>query len=343
MSEFNIRSDSVDVEKLMEQIRARVRDKRGADYTEDQIRELAGVKLERFFDPNDVRSDLLQHYRQRGDRSPVHITRREPPPVTPSYKVDADIIYRSSRGAAGRLLYGIRRLLNPILKLFFNPGPMLHALTVQYEQIDWMVETHVELIERFETIAAKMAGRAELDALTYEVLNNLVVEMTRLSIDMKNHKMRVESIAARLDFDERRARALEDVVQYRSRGTSSDAASTDRPAVTDTAGTDGTAPEKRKRRRRRGRRRPTGVAATPEEADAPPGGDDRPAAEAAPQDASVSASAPAADPAPEATAHTEHDAAPRTEASDSTEHTRDPRADESRQPIGGGTGNTPEQ
>ena len=58
----------------------------------------------------------------------------------------------------------------------------------------------------------------------YEVLNNLVVEMTRLAIDMKNHRMRVESVAARLDFDERRARALEQIVQFRTPSASGNSA-----------------------------------------------------------------------------------------------------------------------
>ena len=51
--------------------------------------------------------------------------------------------------------------------------------------------------------------------LVYEVMHNLVVEVTRASIEVKNMKMRVESIASRLEFNERRARALEAVVQYR--------------------------------------------------------------------------------------------------------------------------------
>ena len=69
MAEFNIRSDAVDVEQIMEQIRARLREKRGVDYTEDQIRELASVKLDRFLDPRNVRSDLLDHYRKQRDPS----------------------------------------------------------------------------------------------------------------------------------------------------------------------------------------------------------------------------------------------------------------------------------
>ena len=42
-----------------------------------------------------------------------------------------------------------------------------------------------------------------------------MLETTRLGIQVKNLKMQVESMSSRLDFDERRARALEGVVQYR--------------------------------------------------------------------------------------------------------------------------------
>ena len=54
MTDFNIRSDSVDVEQIMRQIRSRIREKRGVDYTEDEIHELANVKLEKFLDPRGV-------------------------------------------------------------------------------------------------------------------------------------------------------------------------------------------------------------------------------------------------------------------------------------------------
>ena len=51
MADFNVRADAVDVEQIMRQIRGRIRDKRGVDYTEEQIQELAKVKLEKFLDP----------------------------------------------------------------------------------------------------------------------------------------------------------------------------------------------------------------------------------------------------------------------------------------------------
>jgi hypothetical protein len=63
--------------------------------------------------------------------------------------------------------------------------------------------------------AQQFRVREELDALYYEVIHNLVLEVTRLGIENKNLKMRVESLGSRMDFDERRARALEGAVQYK--------------------------------------------------------------------------------------------------------------------------------
>ena len=60
MTDFQIRSDNVDVEQIMRQIRARIREKRGVDYTEEQVQELATVRLEKFLDPKNLRSDLLE-------------------------------------------------------------------------------------------------------------------------------------------------------------------------------------------------------------------------------------------------------------------------------------------
>ena len=46
MTDFHVRSDSVDVEQIMRQIRTRIREKRGADYTEAELQELAKVRSE---------------------------------------------------------------------------------------------------------------------------------------------------------------------------------------------------------------------------------------------------------------------------------------------------------
>ncbi len=241
MSEFSIESESIDVERIMAQIRARLQDKRGEDYTEEQIRELASTKLERFLDPKNVRSGMVPYYQKRLKEKEAAL--RETRQAPPSFEFDPDSIYRSSRGLPGQVLFRIRKLLNPLLKFFFNPDPIVHALTVQ-QQIN---ERQAKVISQ---MVQSQAEFIEIAALNYEVMNNLVVEMTRLSIEMKNHRMRVESVAGRLDFDERRARSLEKVVQYR-KGSAG-------PTTAD----DDSTSEPKRRRRRRGRRRPSGAAST---------------------------------------------------------------------------------
>jgi hypothetical protein len=101
MSDFSIKSEAVDVEQIMRQVRSRIREKRGVDYSEDEIRELASVKLERFLDPKGIRSDLLDQYRRR----------REASTTARNYAFEDTTLYESSRA----LLRFIRKLLNPIL------------------------------------------------------------------------------------------------------------------------------------------------------------------------------------------------------------------------------------
>ena len=221
MTDFSVRSDNVDVEQIMGQIRARIREKRGVDYTEDEIRELAKVKLEKFLDPRGVRSDLLAQFRRT----------QAAMPAAPNYRFEDSTLFESHRG----FLRFMRKLLNPILKLFFNPNPLIQALHIQSE------------------LNTRNAQREELDALHYELMHNLVLETTRLGIEVKNLRMQVESMSSRLDFDERRARALEGVVQYRPGAV---------PPLQPPVGAgregreDAAAQERRTRRRRRRGRRP---------------------------------------------------------------------------------------
>lgn len=196
MSEFNIRSESVDVEQIMTQIRGRLAEKRGVDYTEEQIRELASVRLEKFLDPKLLRSDLLEQFRR--SRPAVAV---DPAAFEPPYTFDDKTLFSSHRG----LLRLIRRLLLPVLKLFFNPNTLNQVLHAQ-------AQFNVDMLKRDAT---RRLERSEWNVLYYEVLHNLVLETTRTGIEVKNLRMRVESLSSRLDFSERRVRALEGVVQYR--------------------------------------------------------------------------------------------------------------------------------
>lgn len=234
MADFNVRSDSVNVEQIMEQIRDRIREKRDVDYTEEQIKELAAVKLEKFLDPRGVRSDLLEQFRRA----------RQSSSERPNYAFEDQTIYESHRAP----LRWIRRLLRPILKLFFNPNPIIQALNIQSRLNDREART-----------------RPELDQLNYEVIHNLVVEMTRMGIEVRNAKMRIESLTSRLEFNERRARALESVVLYKPPADDTETtipegdsgepvAASEPPAAGTRSEVEGPGQRSRRRRRRRGRR-----------------------------------------------------------------------------------------
>jgi hypothetical protein len=153
MSDLNVKSDSVDVEQIMKQIRSRIRDKRGSDYTETELQQLASAKFEQFADPSGLRSDLLEQFRKRGDE-----------PST----------YHRHRGIRRVLLM----MVHPVLK-----------------RVQKQVMSDLNLY--------------------FEIIHNLVIEVTKLGVENHNLKMKVESLSSRLDFDERRGRALEGAVQYR--------------------------------------------------------------------------------------------------------------------------------
>jgi hypothetical protein len=181
MAEFNVRSDSVNVEQIMEQIRGRIREKRGVDYTEAQVQELADARLEKFINPASLRSNLLAEFhrvRVEGDT-----------PAALEAALDESALFETHRP----WLRALRRILRPILKLFLNTKA-LAVLTAK---------SKVEL------------QRKSRDQMTFEVIHNMVVEMTRLGMEVKNLTMRVESMQSRLEFNERRARALEGLALYK--------------------------------------------------------------------------------------------------------------------------------
>ncbi len=253
MSEFTIRSESVDVEQIMKQIRTRILEKRGADYTEEQIRELASVRLEKFLDAKNLRSDLLEQFR----RSRPAIT-SEPSAIDPPYTFDDQTLFASHRAP----LRVVRRLLMPILKLFFNPNVLNQILHTQ-------AQFNADLLKRETRRKIEFdRSRADWNTLYYEVLHNLVLETTRLGIEVQNMRMRIESLSSRLDFSERRVRALEGVVQYRPEAVANldrrESAAEDQaagamsegfvPANTPSGLSAEGSSSRRRRRRRRGRR-----------------------------------------------------------------------------------------
>jgi hypothetical protein len=243
--------DGQDVEQIMREIRARISQRHGIELTTQQVQELAARRLEAILDPRTVNPSLLEQLRRSAGKAPETAA-----DTTPPYVFEDRTIYESHNG----LLRFIRRLLNPILKLFFNPNPIAHALNVQGKL---NAESSAREAERDRR-------QAEWNALHYDLLQRLVTETARVSIEMQSLATRVESLGARVDFADRRVRMMEAGPQT-SRPQARQPESRPVPAVPssaavvappeETVAAEARAPEgapaeasRRRRRRRRGRR-----------------------------------------------------------------------------------------
>ena len=183
--------DQVDVEQIMRDIRARIAKRHGIELTTQQIQELAARRLEAILDPRTVNPSLMQQLRRGAGAAPEVA----PAASEAGYSFEANTLYDSHRG----ILRFIRRLLNPLLKLFFNPTPLVQALHTQSR------------LNR--EAAARDAERERLqmewNALHYEIVQRLVTEVSRVSVEVQSLALRVESLSGRVDFNDRRVRTLE--------------------------------------------------------------------------------------------------------------------------------------
>ncbi len=250
------RTDRVDVEQIMRDIRTRIAQRSGIELSNQQIQELAARRLEAILDPRGLKPELLDQLRRSaGERSvPVDAVA---PGGGQAYPFDEATLYDSPNA----LLRFIRKLFQPLLRMMFNPTPIAHALALQSR-------LNAEIAARE---AERDRRQAEWNALHYEILQRLALEVSRDSIESQNLLLRVESLAAKVDFNERRVRSMEGV-QVRMRpqepvqqaqavpSVPSESVAPSPPPVG--GAQPGDAP-RRRRRRRRGRRGP-GVTVPPE-------------------------------------------------------------------------------
>ena len=271
----------------MRDIRARISERHGIDLSAPQIHELAARRLEAILDPRNINPTLLEQLRKAAG---THMSAKAAPAAEPPYTFDADTLYESSRGPLG----AIRKLLNPLLKLFFNPNPLIRALNIQTRVNAEQAAREIERDDR----------QAEWNALHFELIRRVVTENARLSLEVQALALRVESLSGRVDFADRRVRTLEAAPAPRqnSQGgsgqrqpfvpvshASQDVPSSGAPIAAVSgeglpsaapAGDSGTAEGQRRRRRRRRGRRGTvsfgdgGTASPPDSAGGQNDGDD---------------------------------------------------------------------
>jgi len=113
--------------------------------------------------------------------------------------------------------------------------------------------------------------QAEWNALHYEILQRLAIEVSRVSIEAQSQSMRVESLGAKVDFNDRRVRTMEGTQTRPARQQESspaplqtaatgavmaEAAPQPQPQPQQSEGQPAGDAPRRRRRRRRGRRSP---------------------------------------------------------------------------------------
>ena len=171
---FEIKADGIDVQKLLAEVHARIAERREAGlFTEDELRHIADRPLESALTGRELRADLFEEFKARDGQW--------------NFSFAPDTIFSSSRGLAGRLLGTARRVLRPVQKLFWNPTPMIAALSRQ----------------------------SDLNRFSVHLLHNLVLELSRLHLEVQELRNRNLQLAGRLEALERREKTLESMVVFR--------------------------------------------------------------------------------------------------------------------------------
>ena len=179
MSTFSAKGSDIDVEAIMANIRKKIEEKRKGLYTEEEVKEIAEMRLDAILDSNEFNSDFVAAFRARDAQW--------------NYTFTPETIYQSSAGSKGGLIRKLRSLLNPVLKLFFNPNPMISALTRQ----------------------------SDLNRYYVLLLNNMTTEVTRLNLELTNLKARLRTLGVRVDFQTKREKTFEQMASAKRESRSS--------------------------------------------------------------------------------------------------------------------------
>jgi hypothetical protein len=238
--------EQVDVEQVMRDIRARIAHGETSELSSQQVERLAARRLEAILDPRTIRPEVLEALRRSAEDIPLR--KQQPSTDEPAYVFEDSTLYDSHRA----VLRFIRKLLNPLLKLFFNPNPLIRALHVQ-------AGLNVAAARRDSDRARE---QAEWNALHYKIVHRLLGEISRLSLEVHSLSLKVDSLNARVEFNDRRVRGIEGAAQPHRTARPVERPPESGPVTTvpeptgasDSLETPVAESSRRRRRRRRGRR-----------------------------------------------------------------------------------------
>jgi len=232
------RRKKIDIEQIMRDIRSHVSQQHGIDLNEQQVKELATRRLDAILDIKSANPALLEKIRQSAGK-PVSVRLKQPPKPK---LFQASALY----GSSNVLLRILRRLLKPILHLFLEPKALFEALNLQVRENTEAREREVEHVRK----------QAEWNALHYEILQRLIVEVSKLSLQEENLSLQIEALTAKVEFNERRVRTLEASLHEASTDLTN---SSQKDKISGTTTEKNASDPSRRKRRRRRNQRPTGT------------------------------------------------------------------------------------
>jgi len=148
---FSSGNKEINVAEIMKEIRRRISEKKGSVYTEEEIRDLAEMKLKSMIGSTDVESGLIGVLHQNADE----------------WNISQEALYASHPGFYGRLIRKCRALTHPVLKLFANPDHVIYKQARLNQNLTHIVHNlvleltrlhleHNELRQRFDSLSRKI-------------------------------------------------------------------------------------------------------------------------------------------------------------------------------------------
>jgi len=183
----------IDLQKLEQEIRKEIEEKKNRFFTDDELDELQKATLEIIPNPDRVRPFFLQQLELNYDK-----------PDTKFYDTDYNIdlntfVYSSNSG----ILMKLRGWFRPFFRLYGNIDALIHKQAMfNREQVTF----NMAMVGGLEKSLAKSFHCIRT---MHTLINYLVAELTRLNLQHQLLKGHVEALSSDLDQLRKRERLLE--------------------------------------------------------------------------------------------------------------------------------------
>ncbi len=164
MKEIEIKGENIDITKIMEQIREKIKKKREQGYyTDEEIEELSRIKLQNLADEAEIDAELLNFL-----LSPSH-----------NWNIMADYrITTHRKGIKGKLIILLKKIIRPFVRLY----------------TDFIVNRQAQLNQYYVHILHNLVMELTRLQISHRSLRNRVVELEKELNFYKRREHQVEKL-----------------------------------------------------------------------------------------------------------------------------------------------------